>query len=294
MRNKLLSITIAAAMAAPISALPASAASVTEAYNNEAVAFLDDFLGNLKDGNYDDALLALNDERCALSDGVDVSKLSEQEAAYVSYTESGQAFIDEYEKETIDTYEILDVYSDDVIRARINFADGSTAIVPFCIDLDGGEYKVHITTMDLDDYGYNKLTSANTSNSESTSDNAQGNRSTIWKDDYTFSYLYGTIYGIDSFSVSQNAIRIDGYQANYMLSSGWLSEAEVIYSVVVKHWYGDDVWATTSNAIKKNGNFSITIVGENSSQSDLVIRIANQTGAYPRSEGNGSLYSVSV
>lgn len=89
-------------MAAPISALPASAASVTEAYNNEAVAFLDDFLGNLKDGNYDDALLALNDERCALSDGVDVSKLSEQEAAYVSYTESGQAFIDEYEKETID------------------------------------------------------------------------------------------------------------------------------------------------------------------------------------------------
>ncbi|MBQ8134094.1 MAG: hypothetical protein IJ192_06815 [Clostridia bacterium] len=117
----------------------------------------------------------------------------------------------------------------------------------------------------------------------------------ILKDEYEFSYLYGTIYGIDIFSVNnKGAIRIDGYQANDMISSGWTAKASVIYSIVEKHWYGDDVWATTSNPIVKNGNFSVKIIGKNSSQSNLRIRISNQTGANPRSKGHGQIFAVSV
>ena len=114
------------------------------------------------------------------------------------------------------------------------------------------------------------------------------------KDSYEFSYLYGTIYGIDSFSVSKNGVRIDGYQANDAIDTGWTKKAEVIYSIVERHWYGDYVWASTNNSIVKNGSFSVSLVGKNSSQSNLRIRISNQTQANPRSKGNGKIYSISI
>ncbi|MDE7137015.1 MAG: hypothetical protein K2O29_00945 [Ruminococcus sp.] len=291
MKKKLMSFTLALIMVAPISATSANALKIIKE-DNESVIFLDEFLCNLKNGDINQAFCVMNDERSSLREDIDISTLTSEQKATVEYVESGNAFADEYVKEAIKDYEILNVVSDGVITVALDFQDGSEAIVPFCVEKGTSGYTIHITDVDIDNLGYKSVKTVE--NSVKDNQNQLPRAYGDWKDDYTFDYLYSTIYGQDTFSVNQKAILIEGYQANYMLESGWQKEAEVIYSVVVKHWYGDSVWATTSNAIKKNGSFSITIVGDNSSESDLRIRISNQTGTDPRSKGYGSLYSVSV
>lgn len=255
---------------------------------SSAVCFLDNFLSNLKNGNIDEAFEVIEDERIQLNDNVDVMTLSEEEMAQVQYVASVDRFQDAYEEEYIVSYDSLTELDNNIITADIVFSDGSEATVPFLVLEKAGDYIIKFTTDDISENGY-------VENKEATEDNATITpRATYWKDDYEFWYLYGTIYGQDTFSVSQNGIRIDGYQENDAIETGWQSPAEVIYAIVEEHWYGDYVWATTSNAIVKNGSFSVTLVGKNSSQDNLKIRISNQTGAYPRSAGNGSIYSVSV
>lgn len=274
---------ILASMAISVSATTASAPK------SEAALFLDDYLNNLKTGSISKAYKNTYNARQTLNEDISIAKLSTEEKEYVEYVESGDRFADLYAEEPIVDYTILGETKNNIITAELIFENGSEAIVPFNVIPSGDSYKVIYSLEDIDDLGYIETKAPTQNNNGDIELLASG----TWKDDYEFTYLYGTIYGLDTFSVSKNAIIIDGYQANYMLSSGWTSKAEVIYAVVVEHWYGDDVWATTGNAIVKNGSFEVKIIGESSSKSNLKIRISNQTGANPRSEGNGTLYSVS-
>lgn len=285
-----MSLALVATIAFSSFAVSASAASVN-GETSEAVAFLDEYLGNLKSGDLDSAYSVMNDGRMSIIEDIDMSAITVQEREYIDYVENGAKFQEQYNEEAIVAYEILDVYSCNVITAKLEFNNGGEAVVPFCVEKSADGFEICITDQDIEDLGYREIKVAE---NKEESPKLQSKASRVWKDDYEFSWLYGTIYGLDTFSVSQNGIEIDGYQANDMLSSGWETPAEVIYSVVVEHWYGDYVWATTTNAIKKNGYFDVTLVGKNSSQSDLKIRISNQTGAYPRSAGNGTLYSIAV
>lgn len=292
MKRKTFSFILSMVMLLSIFVVPAYAEE-SPTIKNEASLFLDEFLCNLKDGKIQEAYNAMNDERLQLNDTtVKLSQLTEAEKAYVEYVESGNRFKDLYSKDAIAEYEILGSISKDIISAKIKFENGAEAIVPFCVQKNGDSYVINITEKDIESYGYEEIRVS--SSSTPLESKPLVTSAGILKDEYEFSYLFGTIYGIDSFSVSRNAITIDGYQANDALESGWESKAEVIYAVVVEHWYGDYVWATTTNAIVKNGSFSVTIVGKDSSHSDLRIRISNQTGAYPRSKGDGKLYSVTV
>lgn len=262
----------------------------TTAIMSEAAKFLDNYLNNLKNWNISTAFATTNNLREVLNEDISISSLSINEQKYIKYVESGESFADLYAEEPITDYSILEEKENNIITAKLVFENGSEAIVPFNVVPAGDSYEVVYSLNDIEEMGYIETKSA-VKKGVSTLEPLS---SETLKDTYEFTYLYGTIYGLDKFSVSKNAIKINGYQANYLLSSGWTSNAEVIYAIVVKHWYGDNVWATTSNAIKKNGSFTITIVGKNSSQSNLQIRISNQTGANPRSEGKGSIYSVSV
>lgn len=287
--KKILASALAVMMLFSTMAVSASA-TTTLVPKSEAALFLDAYLSNLKAGNVSTAYASTNNARQTLNEEISLTTLSAEEQDYVEYVESGDRFADLYAEEPIIDYTVLGEAENNIVTAELIFENGSEAIVPFRVVPSGNTYEVVYSLDDIDDLGYVETKAPTQTDNGDVDLLATG----TWKDDYEFTYLYGTIYGLDTFSVSKNAIRIDGYQANYMLSSGWTSKAEVIYAVVVEHWYGDDVWATTNNSIVKNGSFSITIVGESSSKSNLKIRISNQTGANPRSEGNGSLYSVTV
>lgn len=69
-----------------------------------------------------------------------------------------------------------------------------------------------------------------------------------------------------------------------------MAKAEVIYKIVVKHWYGDTVWGTTTNAVVKNGYFTVYLQGKNADTSNARIKIENTTGYMPLSKGSGSVY----
>ncbi len=290
MKKRMMSLALVATIAFSSLTVSASAASVNSE-TSEAVAFLDEFLGNLKSGDLDSAYSVMNDGRMSINENIDLSTITAQEREYIDYVENGVKFEEQYSEEAIVAYEILNLCPNNVITAKLEFNNGGEAIVPFCVEKGSDGFEVCITDQDIEELGYREI---KTVESEKKLSKLQSRATREWKDDYEFSWLYGTIYGLDTFSVSRNGIEIDGYQANDMLSAGWETPAEVIYSVVVEHWYGDYVWATTTNAIKKNGYFDVTLVGKNSSQSDLKIRISNQTGAYPRSAGNGTLYSITV
>lgn len=255
---------------------------------SDEVEFLETYLNNLVSGNIEEAFADTQDERYVLSSDITISALSLEEQSYIEYVENGDYFADEYAEDPIKSYEILEELDNNIITVSIVFEDGSEAIVPFNIIEDEDGFKVKITEQDLSDIGYIELSTVVEISDTSISTYATS------LDTYEFSYLYGTIYGIDEFSVTKNAITISGYQENYMLSAGWDADAEVIYAVVKERWYGDYVWATTTGAIVGNKSFSITIVGKNSEQSDLKIRISNQTGSNPRSQGYGTLYSVTA
>lgn len=110
-----------------------------------------------------------------------------------------------------------------------------------------------------------------------------------WKDDYTFDYLYGTIYGIDTFSMTKWVGNFDGSQYNYMYPE-WTTPASVIYAICIPHWYGDNVWGSTGNAIVKNGSFDVYFQGKNNNFQNGKVRISNTTGSNPRSRGSGTVY----
>lgn len=261
--------------------------------NSPTIEFLDNFLSNLKEGDINAAFECIEDERIELNPNINVAALSAEEKANIQYTNSAEYFKDCYEKEAIAEYSSLTDIGNNTITADIVFSDGSEATIPFKVLPDGDSFRVKITDQDLSVNGYVETKAKSDTVDEISS------RAGDWKDSYEFSYLYGTIYGIDTFSVSKNGIQIVGYQVvgyqeNDAIESGWQSPAEVVYAIVVKHWYGDNVWASTNNAIIKNGSFDIKLVGKNSSQSDLRIRISNQTGANPRSAGSGTIYSVTI
>ena len=256
------------------------------------MSFLNEYLHDLKNGDIDKALNHTDDTRFDLNTHIDRSKLNSRELTYVDFTEESGIFKSDYAEESIIDYEILEEARDGIVTARILFSNGHDAIIPFNLIQDGTDYMVKITLNDISENGYRNIKSADLTVDQSSNNSLKA--SGTLKDSYEFSYLYGTIYGIDSFSVSKKGIRIDGYQANDLIDTGWKKEAEVIYSIVERHWYGDDVWASTNNSIVKNGSFSVSLVGKNSSQSNLRIRISNQTQANPRSKGNGKIYSISI
>lgn len=214
--------------------------------------------------------------------------LSSEEMKQIEYTKSINRFRDYYESECIVNYSSLNEIGNNIITADIVFNDGSEATVPFFVLPKDDAFIIKFTTDDLSENGYIE-TKATVEKSSKISD-----RPSVWKDDYEFWYLYGTIYGVDTFSVNQNGIMINGYQENDALETGWEDPANVIYAIVEEHWYGDYVWASSPTAIVKNGSFTVAMAGKNSSQSNLKIRISNQTGAYPRSAGHGSIYSISI
>ena len=291
MIRRLLSIIMVIAIFCSFTVYTVNAETVNHKYT-QAMSFLNEYLHELQNGDIDKALSHTDDSRIDLNAHVDRSGLSSKELSHIEYIEDGGIFRSDYAEESIVDYEILEETGKDIVTARIVFSNGHEAIVPFYLSHNEKDYMVRITTNDISEYGYENIKSADLEVDRKNDNSLKG--STIWKDSYEFSYLYGTIYGIDSFSVSQNGIKISGYQANDSSDVGWNKKAEVIYSIVERHWYGDYVWATTGNAIIKNGSFTVQMVGKNSSQSNLRIRIANQTHANPRSRGNGNIYSISI
>ena len=276
-----------------LTVVSASAESENQKYT-PAMLFLNTYLSDLRDGKLDEAYKYTYDTRYELTSDTELSKLNNDERSNVDYIERGQAFKDSYNEEAITSYHILEELDNNIVTPKIKFSNGNEAVVPFNVIENDNGFIIKITLDDLSENGFvQSKTVIGKVDKEGSINSVKA--SGILKDEYEFSYLYGTIYGIDIFSVNnRGAIRIDGYQANDMISSGWTAKASVIYSIVEKHWYGDDVWATTSNPIVKNGNFSVTIIGKNSSQSNLRIRISNQTGANPRSKGHGQIFAVSV
>ena len=291
MIKKVTSIIMVMAIFCSITVFSANAETVNHKYT-PAMSFLNEYLHELQNGDIEKALICTDDTRFDLSVHLDRSKLSSKELSYVEYMEDAGIFKSDYAEESIVDYEILEEAEEGIVTARIVFSNGHDAVVPFYIIHNGKDYMVRITTDDISENGYQTIKSADLVIGQNNNNSLKA--SSTWKDSYEFSYLYGTIYGIDSFSVSQNGIKISGYQANDSSDVGWDKEAEVIYSIVERHWYGDYVWATTGNSIVKNGNFTVQMVGKNSSQSNLRIRIANQTHANPRSKGNGNIYSISI
>ena len=291
MFKRLLSIIMTTVIICSITVFSANAESANRKYT-PAMSFLNEYLHDLKNGDIDKALNHTDDTRFDLNAHIDPCKLNSKELSYVSFAEEGGIFKSDYAEESIIDYEILEEASDGIVTARIHFSNGHDAIIPFNLIQDGTDYIVKITPNDISMTGYRSINSADLTIEQSRNNSLKA--SGTLKDSYEFSYLYGTIYGIDSFSVSKNGVRIDGYQANDAIDTGWTKKAEVIYSIVERHWYGDYVWASTNNSIVKNGSFSVSLVGKNSSQSNLRIRISNQTQANPRSKGNGKIYSISI
>ena len=291
MFKRLLSIIMTTVIICLITVFSANAESANRKYT-PAMSFLNEYLHDLKNGDIDKALNHTDDTRFNLNAHIDPYKLNSKELSYVSFAEEGGIFKSDYAEESIIDYEILEEASDGIVTARIHFSNGHDAIIPFNLIQDGTDYIVKITPNDISMTGYRSIKSADLTIEQSRNNSLKA--SGTLKDSYEFSYLYGTIYGIDSFSVSKNGVRIDGYQANDAIDTGWTKKAEVIYSIVERHWYGDYVWASTNNSIVKNGSFSVSLVGKNSSQSNLRIRISNQTQANPRSKGNGKIYSISI
>jgi len=267
-------------------------------------AFLYSFLSDLTNDAKSDAFSKITDERFTLGTDIDVNTLDANERAYVESVSQGEKFTEMYNKEPIISFEIVYgscVTRDDItiVKAKLFFESGAVAIVPFNVASTGNGYKIVFTLNDIEADGYKVIqadpstTIAAEADDASTKDDGSKYSGFNWKDDYTFDYLYGTIYGIDSFSITKWVGNFDGYQANYMLSSGWESPAEVVYAVCISHWYGDDVWGSTGNAVVMNGTFDVYFQGKNNNFQNCTIRISNQTGAYPRSTGYGSFYQCS-
>ena len=264
-------------------------------------AFLYSFLSDLANDAKSDAFSKITDERFALGVDVDENVLSADERAYVDSISRGDKFTELYNEEPISSFEIIygsgiTENSITIVKAKLFFESGAIAIVPFNIASVANGFKVVFTLDDIGADGYEVIQEdpnavyAEEAPVLSSKDDGSKYSGFNWKDDYSFSYLYGTIYGIDTFSISKRVGNFDGYQANDALSTGWQSPAEVIYAVCKNHWYGDDVWGSTGNAVVMNGYFDVYFQGKNSSFQDCKIRISNQTGAYPRSAGNGSFY----
>ena len=217
MFKRLLSIIMTTVIICSITVFSANAESANRKYT-PAMSFLNEYLHDLKNGDIDKALNHTDDTRFDLNAHIDPYKLNSKELSYVSFAEEGGIFKSDYAEESIIDYEILEEASDGIVTARIHFSNGHDAIIPFNLIQDGTDYIVKITPNDISMTGYRSIKSADLTIEQSRNNSLKA--SGTLKDSYEFSYLYGTIYGIDSFSVSKNGVRIDGYQGNDAIDTG--------------------------------------------------------------------------
>jgi len=228
--------------------------------------------------------------------------LNDAEKEEVNYVLSGHKFRDFYNEEPLSSFRVLngsgvikDKYT--TILAKLYFVDGAIAIVPFNVAKVEDGFRIVFTLDDIEVDGYKiiresayKEPAAPAVTDISQKGLVQPQYSGFnWKDDYTFDYLYSTIYGIDTFSMTKWVGNFDGYQYNYLYPS-WQLNASVIYAICIPHWYGDNVWGSTGNPVVRNGSFDVYFQGKNNSFNNCKIRITNTTGSSPRSRGGGSVY----
>jgi hypothetical protein len=277
-----------------------SAASVSDTNDTKEATVLNSFLTDLKNGDTHSAFSMLSDERFALQENIKFEDLTPSEKAYIEYVSSGKNFAEMYNNKPIVNFKILKnetvVNEKNItILARLFFKNGEESIVPFSIAND----KVVVDLNDISAKGYKVIKEVKDFGAENfLPDVSEKSLKDIitpkysgfqWKDDYTFSYLFGTIYGVDTFSISKYVINFDGEQWNNDYPT-WQTEASVIYAVCKTYWYGDDVWGSTGNPIVLNGTFDVYFQGKNNNFTDCKIRITNTTGSNPRSRGNGDVY----
>ena len=103
-------------------------------------------------------------------------------------------------------------------------------------------------------------------------------------DDYTFSGLYTTLYGLDTFSTNGTTEVV----LNYRQWTDYPTDAWVEYAIVIKGTFSDTVYSSfqikgSNSDVGKQKSFDIVQQG-----SDRRIRIAN-LGAQ-RSNGYGEIY----
>ncbi|WP_341300380.1 hypothetical protein MHB44_18630 [Lysinibacillus sp. FSL H8-0500] len=265
--------------------------------------FLSNFLSTLMKESTTQVYSQISDERANLASDIDINKLNAVEKEKIEYVLSGQQFRDSYNKEPIQSFEILtgdSVVKDEytTVLAKLHFVNDGISIVPFNVVKDVDGFKIVFTLDDIEKSGYKVIRESATKEVVALETPDVSQKSTIvqpmysgfnLKDDYSFSYLYGTIYGIDTFSMTKWVGNIDGSQYNDAYPT-WQSNASVIYSIVKQHWYGDDVWGSTTNPIVTNGAFDVYFQGKNNNFQNAQIRITNTTGAYPRSKGEGKVY----
>lgn len=294
--KKALSLVLALALTLSF-AVPSMAAGIGQSAqgvnitDQSAVAYLESYLSYLKEGKVEDAYSMMEDTRMVLREDINVRTLSAAELEYIEYNESGAAFADEYAQEAIVDYEILGLgQTGNTIMTKLYFADGSDAIVPFDVVQNENGYMVKVTGDDLYEKGYAEGTISSTKVVEEESSVTPRYSGYDLLDEYEFWDLYGDIYGIDTFNITKQVIQITGQQWNAEYENGYLTEAAVIYKIVVKHWYGDTVWGTTTNPVIKNGYFSVYLQGKNANTSNARIKIVNTTGSMPFSKGSGDVY----
>lgn len=224
------------------------------------------FLDKLISRQYEDAYALVVDDRFA----------------YCS-EDSLNAFISLYSKDEILDYKLVKV-SMDCVATKIKFSSGEEHLIPFYVE----KGKVHIS---LDDVKDMVISSPILTTGYKSIAHPFYNPLETLVDSYSFSYLYGIIYGIDSFNLSSSEVRIRGTQYSDP-ASGPSTYASVEYAIVKSRWYGDDVWAS-SCVYNLSGDFVLNLSGNSSSASGVQVRIANLTEVYPRSAGSGSIYQVS-
>lgn len=270
--------------------------TITFAYLNKgfdikmATNTLEQFLDAIVKDDASAAFEVLEDKRYELNPNVRIEDLSDEEMVQIKKVATGEKFRQLVSQDPLAKYSIIDsklsIDGDSVvIQTLLIFENAREAKVPFVVSLINGAYKIVITPSSLADNGYEIV------KEKEIPDESFGINASNRLDGYKFWHLFGTIYGIDSFNISKPTINIIGSQYNDMYPN-WTLPAEIVYAIVRQRWYGDDEWGSTGNAIVKNGSINIYIYGKNSSFSNARIRIANQTGAHPRSRGEGSVYEI--
>ena len=179
---------------------------------------VDSFLFNLQNQLFSDAYSQIYDER------TNINSMSP-----IDYDKSGlKSFISLYAKNPIQNYQIL--YSNnDTIFTEIHFVSGDICVIPFKVVLYNGTYKIYITS---DDANITKIYDSAMTPILTVSKNLYSNPVETLLDTYSFSYLFGNIYGLHSFNLTNNTVKINGYQRVDDASASCYDTPTVCYSIV--------------------------------------------------------------
>ncbi|MFP3918062.1 hypothetical protein U5N28_09650, partial [Lysinibacillus telephonicus] len=234
--------------------LLADAASKQETQESK---ILINFLESMKNGDIDGVIKYVNDERF----------------------ESTKRLKEEYKlllfKDKLVEYEIIENKENNYFIVNLSFENGGVSKVPFTINSD--KVNINSESLDTDDFEVIK----------------EGEDLTIRPlhtlCDWHFSARNqgSTFYSDCEFNISGTS-SLDVLLTQETSISG--VTPGIVYSVVKKHWYGDDVWGSRYVSGTKSSPYSTTITGKSDSFTGAQMRFETDTNSKgARYEGIGSV-----